>query len=86
MVSFFVCLFVAVALAVVVVVSGGGAFFFKKWYKLDCIFLQSYVVNFPTLNKVLLTESLNFARKNFRVFRVFDFRKILEISTWKPPK
>ena len=86
MVSFFVCLFVAVALAVAVVVSGGGAFFFKKWYKLDCILLQSYVVNFPTLNKVLLTDSLNFARKNFRVFRVFDFSIRVKIETRKPRK
>ena len=61
-------------------------FFLKKWYKLDCIFLQSYVVNFPTLNKVLLTDSLNFARKNFRVFRVFDFSIRVKIETRKPRK
>ena len=57
------------------------------------IFLQSYV-NFPTLNKVLLTDSINFASKRkFLSFPSFGFqykgqnRKLGNLGNFQlPPK
>ena len=71
----FVCLLLLLLLLVVVVL-----FFKKNGINSTVNFLQS-CVNFPILNKVLLTDSLNFASKeNFRVFRVFDLRAKIENS------
>ena len=74
MVLLFVCFFVAVLLAVFVVVSSAGAFCLKNGINKAVNFLQSYV-NFPTLNKMLLTDLLNFASKrNFPSFPSFRFQ------------
>ena len=61
---FFVCLFAVVVFAV----SGGDACLYKNVNK-TVIFWESYV-SFRILNKVLLTDSLNFASK--RIFPSFS--------------